>query len=177
MKLKSCIWHPPFAKSWAQFVHVCPSSPYSEGCDQPARQAPNLLRQTMMLRCLHCPQKCIVQAFVSETLDVSSTGGMLQVIAKWKERGWMIGTRGSKGVGYIHVTARCLLVFSLHGYSNDSRHFRTLDIWYLGFRVARCFLRGWRGQNASSATSTTWGSSKTNKKKGCWTFCVFAPVS
>jgi len=26
------------------------------------------------------------------------------VIAKWKERGWMIGTRGSKGVGYIHVT-------------------------------------------------------------------------
>ncbi len=73
-------------------------------------------------------------ALSTETIRVefvsvaSSAGGVLQVIAKWKERGWMIGTRGSKGVGYIHVTVRCLLVFSLHGYSNDSGQFHTFDI-------------------------------------------------
>lgn len=76
-----------------------------------ARQLVNLRHQTMMLLCLSRTWKWM-KVTTKWLLSVHSSGCRIiiaQVIARWKERGWMIGTRGSRGVGYIGVAAGCLV--------------------------------------------------------------------
>ena len=123
-----------------------------------ARQLVNLRHQTMMLLCLSRTWKWM-KVTTKWLLSVHSSGCRIiitQVIARWKERGWMIGTRGSRGVGYIGVAAGCLVWSSVRIsqwiHSSNSSMLSHMAIFHLSPRP------GFAGPIPSSATCAAWGS-------------------
>ena len=124
-----------------------------------ARQLVNLRHQTMMLLCLSRTWKWM-KVTTKWLLSVHSSGCRIiitQVIARWKERGWMIGTRGSRGVGYIGVAAGCL-VWSVRISVRISQWIQWIQCQHVVMAIFHLSRPGFAGPIPSSATCAAWGS-------------------